>query len=132
MIIPKVENSKVINSSIVFNDSVLNLKEENQKLKLSTIENISEYSLETCIQTILEYNLDVISDNSAKSIYYVEPKVIGDYASNKSDIWRWLQILNEMYNILTGVFPKWQYLLCKDGFPTIDGRKILVRGDFIG
>ena len=60
----------------------------------------------------IEYNLDVISDNSAKSIYYVEPKVIGDYASNKSDIWRWIQILNEMYNILTGVFPKWQYLLC--------------------
>lgn len=80
----------------------------------------------------IEYNLDVISDNSAKSIYYVEPKVIGDYASNKSDIWRWLQILNEMYNILTGIFPKWQYLLCTDGFPTIDGRKILVRGDFIG
>ena len=80
----------------------------------------------------IEYNLDVISDNSAKSIYYVEPKVIGDYASNKSDIWRWLQILNEMYNILTGVFPKWQYLLCKDGFPTINGKKILVRGDFIG
>ena len=80
----------------------------------------------------IEYNLDVISDNSAKSIYYVEPKVIGDYASNKSDIWRWLQILNEMYNILTGVFPKWQYLLCTDGFPTIDGKKILVRGDFIG
>ena len=80
----------------------------------------------------IEYNLDVISDNSAKSIYYVEPKVIGDYASNKSDIWRWLQILNEMYNILTGVFPKWQYLLCEDGYPTIDGKKILVRGDFIG
>lgn len=80
----------------------------------------------------IEYNLDVISDNSAKSIYYVEPKVIGDYASNKSDIWRWLQILNEMYNILTGVFPKWQYLLCTDGFPTIDNKRILVRGDLIG
>lgn len=80
----------------------------------------------------IEYNLDVISDNSAKSIYYVEPKVIGDYASNKSDIWRWLQILNEMYNILTGVFPKWQYLLCEDGYPTIDEKRILIRGDLIG
>lgn len=79
----------------------------------------------------IEYNLDVISDNSAKSIYYVEPKVIGDYASNKDDIWRWIQILNDMENILRGKEPKWQYLLCTDGFPTIDNKKILVRGEFI-
>ena len=80
----------------------------------------------------IEYNLDVISDNDVKSIYYGESKIIGEYASNREDIWRWLQILNEMYNILTGVFPKWQYLLCEDGYPTIDGKRILVRGDFIG
>ena len=81
MIIPKVENSKVINSSIVFNDSVLNLKEENQKLKLSTIENISEYSLETCIQTILEYNLDVTFhtiqySKQKQKVYFYADKII--------------------------------------------------------
>ena len=80
----------------------------------------------------IEYNLDIINDNDVKSIYYIEPKTIGEYGSNRNDIWRWIQILNEMYNILTGVFPKWQYLLCTDGFPTIDGKKILVRGDLIG
>lgn len=80
----------------------------------------------------IEYNLDVISDNDVKSIYYIEPKTIGEYASNKDDIWRWISILNEMYNILTGSFGKWQYLLCTDGYATIDDKKILIRGDFVG
>ena len=80
----------------------------------------------------IEYNLDIISDNDAKSIYYVEPKTVGEYASNKEDIWRWIQILNEMHDMATGVYGKWQYLLCDDGYPTINGKKILVRGDMIG
>lgn len=80
----------------------------------------------------IEYNLDIISNNDAKSIYYVEPKTVGEYASNKEDIWRWVQILNEMHDIVTGVYGKWEYLLCNDGYPTINGKKILVRGDMIG
>ena len=80
----------------------------------------------------IEYNLDIISNNDAKSIYYVEPKTVGEYALDKADIWRWVQILNEMHDMVTGVYGKWQYLLCDDGYPTINGKKILVRGDMIG
>ena len=80
----------------------------------------------------IEYNLDILNNNDAKSIYYVEPKTVGEYGSNKDDIWRWIQVLNEMYDILIGTFGKWQYLVCADGYPTINGKKILVRGDIIG
>ena len=80
----------------------------------------------------IEYNLDILNNNDAKSIYYIEPKTVGEYGSNKDDIWRWIQVLNEMYDILTGTFGKWQYLLCTDGYPTINGKKLLVRGDIIG
>ena len=80
----------------------------------------------------IEYNLDILNNNDAKSIYYIEPKTVGEYGSNKDDIWRWIQVLNEMYDILTGTFGKWQYLLCADGYPTINGKKLLVRGDIIG
>lgn len=80
----------------------------------------------------IEYNLNIISDNICKSAYYVEPKIIGDYASNRDDIWRWIQILNDMYGILTNEKGKWQYLLCNDGLPTIENKKILLRGDVVG
>lgn len=80
----------------------------------------------------IEYNLDVINSSGIQSVYYVEPKTIGEYASNKEDIWRWLQILNDLYSILTGQRGQWGTLLCTNGYPTIDGKRILLRGDLIG
>lgn len=80
----------------------------------------------------IEYNLDIISDNACKSVYYGYSVTIGDYASNKKDIWRWIKILNDMYNILNGNVGKWQYLVCNDGVVTVWSRKILVRGDLVG
>lgn len=80
----------------------------------------------------IEYNLDRLNDPEIISIYYIEPKTIGDIAPNINDIWRWIQILNEMYNILMGDFGKWQYILLDDGYPTINGKKLLIRGENIG
>lgn len=80
----------------------------------------------------IEYNLDRISDNDCQSIYYVEPKTVGDVALSKADIWRWVQILDDMYLILSGQFGKWGRLVCSDGYPTIGGKKIVLRGDIIG
>lgn len=80
----------------------------------------------------IENNLWAISQNSVKSIYFGDEKTLGEYAPNKEEVWRWVQILNDMYGILTGEHGKWQYLLCLDGYPVIRGKKILVRGDTIG
>ena len=122
-----------IKSNIITIRSMLLLKGYNVESLYNIIADINTplINIFDILQNI-EYNLDAISDNDVKSIYYIEPKTIGEYASNKDDIWRWISILNEMYNILTGSFGKWQYLLCADGSPTINGKKILVRGDFVG
>jgi hypothetical protein len=80
----------------------------------------------------IEYNLTAINQNSVKSAYYVDEVEIGEYASNKDDIWRWVQVLNDLFDILTLEKGAWGYLLLNDGFPIIDGKKILLRGDLIG
>lgn len=79
----------------------------------------------------IEYNLDIISDNDAKSAYYVEPKIIGNFASNRDDVWRWIQVLNDMYEILNGTKRKWTVLKCKNGYPTIEKQKLVARGDWV-
>jgi hypothetical protein len=80
----------------------------------------------------IEYNLTAINQNSVKSAYYGEAVEIGEYASNIDDVWRWIQVLNDLFDILTLEKGAWGYLLLNDGFPTIDGKKILLRGDLIG
>ena len=75
----------------------------------------------------IEYNLDRISDNEYKSIYYVSPVSVGYNGSNYDDIFRWIRILNDMYNMLIGYSGKWSYVLLNDGYPTIDEKKIVIR-----
>lgn len=88
-------------------------------------------SMRAFLQSI-EHNLDRISDNDCQSVYYVGPHVIGNIAPDKLDIWRWIQVLNDMYNMLSGTIGKWQYVLCNDGYPTINGSKLIIRGDSVG
>ena len=81
----------------------------------------------------VEYNLDIL-DNSLKSIYYIKSyrAFEGRKAHNKEEIWRWFQVLNDLKNIVLGNQGIWGYLLCSDGYPTINGKKIITRGDLIG
>jgi hypothetical protein len=80
----------------------------------------------------IEYNLTAINQNSVKSAYYVDEVEIGEYASNKDDIWRWVQVLNDLFDILTLEKGAWGYLVTTDGFPILEEKRILVRGDLIG
>lgn len=95
------------------------------------VKNVPLASMKAFLQNI-EYNLDRISDNDCRSVYYIGPHVIGGTAPDKQDIWRWIQVLNDMYNMLSGIIGKWQYVLCADGYPTIDGAKLILRGDTVG
>lgn len=100
---------------------------------LSTIDkekNTQFYKIFDILQNI-EYNLDRINSTEIKSIYYGAPVIVGNIAENREQIWRWIQILNDLYNVLNGTFGRWSVLLCLDGYPTIDDKKILIRGDVI-
>ena len=79
----------------------------------------------------MELNLDIISDNDCESAYYIKSVKRGNREPSRSEWQRWLDVLNDMYNIVNGNIGKWQYLLCADGYPTIDGNRILLRGDKI-
>lgn len=82
----------------------------------------------------VEYNLDVLNEQGAMSIYYGDSfrVVPGGFAHNTEQIWRWFKVLNDLLPIAKGEAGKWGYLLCKDGYPTINGKRILVRGDLVG
>jgi hypothetical protein len=129
-------NMNTIRSMLLLNgDSVASLNVLNNSVDI-------QYEDMFDLLSNIEYNLDILNGSNeisqARSIYYIEPKAITNVASNKEDIWRWIQILNDMYNILNGTFPKWQRLVLiaedEDLFlaPTINDKYIILRGDFVG
>lgn len=77
----------------------------------------------------VENNLTALNNTPYKSGYYGDHVTVGEYATDRAGIWRWLLIINDIYHILAGDVPMWQALLCADGYPTIDGNRVLVRGE---
>ena len=53
-------NTTLVNKTIIYSDTVLPLKDLGNNLKVATIENVSEYSLERCLKIIFESNPNVI------------------------------------------------------------------------
>lgn len=81
----------------------------------------------------IKYNVTVIGTGELPSIYYdYLLQDMGEYAPDKDEIWRWLQILNDLYDMLNGTFGMWQTVLTTDGYPTINGKRLITRGDFVG
>lgn len=60
MFVPIVPNTIVVNKTIVYSDTVLSLKDTGNNLKVTSIENVSEISLENCLEKIFESNPNVI------------------------------------------------------------------------
>jgi uncharacterized protein YjdB len=81
----------------------------------------------------IKYNINAVGTGELPSIYsnYLSQNM-GEYAPDKDEIWNWLQILNDLYDMLNGAFGMWQTVLTTNGYPTIDGKRLITRGDFIG
>ena len=60
MFVPVTPHTTIINKKIIYSDTILPLKDTGNNIKVTTISNISESSLENCIKIILESNPDVI------------------------------------------------------------------------
>lgn len=71
--------------------------------------------------------------NRLTSIYYKEKKTAkpGTLAHNTEEIWRWFQIANDLLEIVSGEKGVHTYLKCKDGYPTINGKVLRLRGEKI-
>lgn len=74
-------NTRIVNKTIVYSDTVLPIKEMGENLQVATIENVSELQLESCLKTIFESNPDVLfhtvqySKNDKKVYFYTDRKI---------------------------------------------------------
>lgn len=74
-------NATVLNKTIVYSDTVLPLKDLGSNLKVSTISDVGEYSLERCLKIIFESNPNVVfntiqySKNDNKVYFYTNQEI---------------------------------------------------------
>lgn len=93
-------NTTIINKTIVYSDTVLNLKELGSNLNVTTLSNVSEFELERCLTKIFESNKDVTFNTiqyskSDKKVYFYTDKVITIKAWNDSKIFKYKPITNK-------------------------------------
>ena len=103
--IPIVPETTVINKTIVYQDTVLNLKELGSNIKITSISDIKESSFEECLKTILKNNVNVTFNTiqyskSEKKIYFYTDKEIKTNAWNNIDIVKYDHIKNNQ-NIIS-------------------------------
>lgn len=84
-IVPFVPHTTVTNKRIVYSDTVLPLNDSGNNLKVCSINDISEYSLESCLKKIFESNLDVVFNaiqysKSDKKLYFYTDKTVSTQA----------------------------------------------------
>ena len=108
MIVPHTTIIKNIN----YSDTVLNLKELGENIKLTTISNVTEFYLEECLKTIFESNKDVnfntiqYSKNNEKVYFYADKTInLAVYKEKLKNEHNYItkpsEILKEIRNVLT-------------------------------
>lgn len=73
----------------------------------------------------IEICLDFLNE-AIESQYYVQSKTYQRYAPNKADIWRWIQVLNDLHSKFAEDEEDVYILKTTDGYPTIDGKRLSV------
>ena len=89
MFVPIVPHTTVINKNIVYTDTVLPLKDIGADIKVTSIKNIDEHSLENCLKIIFESNPNVIFNTiqyskNDKIVYFYTNKDITTKAYEES------------------------------------------------
>jgi len=79
--VPHFRDENVINKDIIYSDTVLPLKDLGSNLKVTTLSNVSEISLENCLNIIFKNNPDVVfntiqySRNDEKVYFYTDKEI---------------------------------------------------------
>ncbi len=77
----------------------------------------------------VEADMQVLNSSKIESIYYENSNYrIDPWGIDKAGVWRWLQILEDLFQMLTTDVGFWGYLQCTDGTPTVNGRTLAARG----
>lgn len=86
-VVPTTTNkTKVVNKTIVYNDTVLKLDDLGENIKVTSISNITESNFEKCIKCILSSNEDVLFNTIQ---YSKKDKKIYFYTDIKIDTTKW-------------------------------------------
>lgn len=107
-----VPNTTIINKNIVYSDTVLPLKDTGNNLKVTSISNVSKFSLEECLKIIFESNPDVVFNTiqyskKDKTVYFYTDQEISIKQYEESKVTKYEpitsrpQILEEMKKTLT-------------------------------
>ena len=112
--VPIVPHSRttVINKTIVYSDTVLPLKDVGENLKVTTICNVSESALESCLKKVFEANPGVVfntvqySKNNNKVYFYTDKNIsTKEYEESKYYIYKPItssaEILKEIKTVLS-------------------------------
>lgn len=109
-VIPIIPNTKVVNKSIVYSDTVLNIKEKGADIQVSSIDNVKESELTNCLKTIFENNKEVVfhtiqySKNNNKLYFYTNKEINTKVWKNSKVTtlkhFNSTQVLNEIKKIL--------------------------------
>jgi len=97
MFVPIVPHTTVVNKTIVYSDTVLPLKDSGNNLKVTSISDVSEYWLESCLKTIFESNPNVIFNTiqyskNNKKVYFYTNETISTKEYEESKIIRYKPI----------------------------------------
>jgi hypothetical protein len=77
----------------------------------------------------VETDMQVLNSSKIESIYYITSSYrIDPWGIDKAGVWRWLQILEDLFQMLTTDVGFWGCLQCTDGTPIVDGRTLAARG----
>nr|DAU64195.1 MAG TPA: tail tube protein [Caudoviricetes sp.] len=77
----------------------------------------------------VETDMQVLNSSKIESIYYITSSYrIDPWGIDKAGVWRWLQILGDLFQMLTTDVGYWGCLQCTDGTPIVDGRTLAARG----
>ena len=108
-VIPIVPNTTVVNKTIVYSDTVLNIKEHGSNIKVSSINGVTQSELERCLKTIFENNKEIVFhtiqySKSNNKVYFYTDKEINTNVWEDSKISTFerlkpTEILNEIKNI---------------------------------
>ena len=104
-------SNTVINKTIVYSDSVLNLKELGENLKVTSINDVKDYDLEKCLKLIFESNKNIIfntiqySKEKNKVYFYTNREIdTSNWDENKTFKYKSIsneaEILEEVKNVL--------------------------------
>ena len=110
-IVPFVPNTTVVNKNIVYSDTVLPLNNVGGNIKVTSISNVDELSLERCLKKIFESNTNVVfntiqySKNDKKVYFYTDTEISKkDWEESKFKVYKPLtsnsDIIEEIKNVL--------------------------------